>query len=150
MEFDETIVRCSAPSLCGIKPASLFSMDGECFDSGKLKLREWRGIFAKSRRYFVPLRKSENRVLFFVFDRNLLERILDSNTNVEYLKSKNFPVEKGFSAVLAELLHRLVFSAEFPHEVGLFLGYPLEDVLGFEKKLLEDGASLPNSIKIKF
>ena len=45
---------------------------------------------------------------------------------------KGYPVQRGFGAVLAELLHRLVLRADFPHEVGLFLGYPLEDVQGFE------------------
>ena len=29
-------------------------------------------------------------------------------------------------------MHRLSANAIFPHEVGLFLGYPLEDVIGFE------------------
>ena len=41
-------------------------------------------------------------------------------------------VEKGLTGILPELLHRLAFSSCFPHEVGLFLGYPLCDVVGFE------------------
>ena len=49
-----------------------------------------------------------------------------------YLLAKGYPVQKGFSAVLSELLHRLAVKEDFPHEVGLFLGYPLEDVVGFE------------------
>jgi hypothetical protein len=41
-------------------------------------------------------------------------------------------VESGFYAVLSELLHRLAGEGMFPHEVGIFLGYPLEDVKAFE------------------
>ena len=32
---------------------------------------------------------------------------------------------------LRQLSRRLCCSAEFPHEIGIFLGYPLHDVVGF-------------------
>lgn len=133
MGFDETFVHCSAPSLCGIKPASLFSMRSECFASGRGKLCEWQRDFVKSRRYFVPIKKEGGRFLIFVFDWNLLEKVVSKSENEPYLLSKGYRLEKGFSGVLGELLHRLAFAADFPHEVGLFLGYPLCDVVGFER-----------------
>ena len=34
-------------------------------------------------------------------------------------------------ALLSHLKKRLSQSEGFPHEIGLFLGYPLEDVIGF-------------------
>lgn len=132
MSFDETVVHCSAPSLCGIKPASLFSMRGECFEDGKARLQEWRGDFQKSGRYFVSMKKGGGRYLMFVFDRNLLEEVVADEENSLYLMRKGYPAEKGLDGVLAELLHRLAFSSCFPHEVGIFLGYPLCDVVGFE------------------
>ena len=33
--------------------------------------------------------------------------------------------------MLTQLSRRLCCSAEFPHEIGVFLGYPLTDVVGF-------------------
>ena len=132
MGFEETIVHCGAPALCGIKPACLFSMAGENYYSGLEKLRLWQGDFSRRSVFFVPLKKEEGRFLFFVYDRILLERLCRNPENAEYLLSKGYPVQKGFGAVLSHLLHRLALSAEFPHEVGLFLGYPLEDVSGFE------------------
>lgn len=133
MSFDETVIHCSAPALCGIKPASLFSMNSECFSSGCGKLSEWRRDFVKAKRYVVPLRKENGRFLMFVFDRNLLEEVVSDRENALYLSSKGYSFEKGFSGVLSQLLHRLAFNADFPHEVGLFLGYPLCDVVGFER-----------------
>lgn len=50
------------------------------------------------------------------------------------MQKKNYPVEKGFDAVLYELVFRLMRFGEFPHEIGIFLGYPLEDVVQFEKQ----------------
>ncbi|MBQ7537856.1 MAG: DUF3793 family protein [Treponema sp.] len=132
MSFDETIIHCGAPALCGIKPACLFSMNGDNYLAGLRKLRSWQPDFSKRKIYFVPLKKSESRFLFFVYDKNLLERVCKIPENRNYLLYKNYPINKGFASVLAELLHRLATSEDFPHEVGLFLGYPLEDVIGFE------------------
>ncbi len=134
MGFDETIIHCSAPALCGIKPASLFSMNPAIFSSGKEKLQQWQSHFSKNKRYFVSLKKEDGRVLFFVYDQTLLKAVLSDMRNAAYLKAKGYPVEKGFQAVLALLLHRLANYKDFPHEVGLFLGYPLEDVIGFESQ----------------
>jgi len=132
MGFDETIIHCGAPALCGIKPSCLFSMTGKNYAVGSEKLHQWLPDFSKDKTFFVPLKKSDGRFLFFVYDRNLLEQVCDSAHNRAYLAEKGYPVQKGFNAVLAELLHRLACDKDFPHEVGLFLGYPLEDVRGFE------------------
>ncbi len=132
MSFDETIIHCASPSLCGIKPANLFSMKESCFESGEEKLKSWQKIFSKKERYFVAIRKSDGRILFFVYDKSLLEKICANSSNKAYLLAKGYDFSRGFSAVISELLHRLAVSEDFPHEVGLFLGYPLEDVIGFE------------------
>ena len=132
MSFDETIIHCGAPALCGIKPASLFSMDGSVFASGRQKLRDWQPHFSKHKRYFVSLRRQDGRILLFVYDQTLLRAVITESRAAAYLRSKGYPTERGFQAVLAELLHRLASDGAFPHEVGLFLGYPLVDVIGFE------------------
>ena len=44
---------------------------------------------------------------------------------------KGYPVEKGFDAVLYEPVFRLMRFGDFPHEIGIFLGYPQEDVVPF-------------------
>jgi len=138
MGFDETIIHCGAPALCGIKPACLFSMTSQKFADGLERLHQWQNQFSKDKKFFVPVKKSDGRFLFFVYDKNLLEKILNNPKNRAYLVSKGYSVEKGLASVLAELLHRLAVSENFPHEVGLFLGYPLEDVIGFELNGAED------------
>lgn len=132
MSFDETILRCSAPSLCGIKPSCLFSIDGTFFSGNREALIALRNSFCIKQRFFVPIKKEENRFLFFVYDRLLLEELCAKKENIEYLRTKNYPVQSGFKAILAEFIYRLAHQKHFPHEAGLFLGYPLEDVIGFE------------------
>ncbi|WP_296323741.1 DUF3793 family protein [Treponema sp. UBA3813] len=111
MSFDETIIHCSAPALCGIKPANLFSMDAESFMKGRKKLLKWQGDFCKSKRYFVPLKKDDSRFLFFVYDRELLEKIISCAENIRYLESKGYSFEKGLNGILCELLHRLMYKS---------------------------------------
>ncbi|MBR0032892.1 MAG: DUF3793 family protein [Treponema sp.] len=132
MSFDETIIHGGAPALCGIKPACLFSMNSDNYLSEIWKLRLWQQDFSNRKIYFVPFKKAGGRFLFFIYDKNLLEKLCRIRENAAYLLKKGYPVQDGFSAVLSELLHRLSLNENFPHEVGLFLGYPLEDVIGFE------------------
>ena len=70
--------------------------------------------------------------MIFVYDKSLLEKVCSKKKNQEYLKTKDYEVEKGFNSILSELLFRLAHENSFPHETGLFLGYLLEDVIGFE------------------
>ena len=132
MSFEETIVRCSAPSLCGIKPACLFSMDNMCFSKARKSFAQMCGSFSKQKKYFVTIKKDENRSLFFIYDRKLLIEVTGSRAERNYLKQKGYPVHLGFDAVLSEFVFRLAHNSSFPHEAGVFLGYPLKDVIGFE------------------
>ena len=44
-----------------------------------------------------------------------------------------YPLAGGLEAMLDHLASRMAGSGGFPHEVGLFLGYPAEDVEGFRR-----------------
>ena len=131
MGFAETVMRCGAPALCGIKPACLFSIRKEQYN--KCKLQEWEKAFNEDGKYVVALPRTKTHMLFFVYDRLLLERQCSECSVKQYLLQKGYPVDAGFCPLLAELLHRLAVEKAFPHEVGVFLGYPLEDVVAFEK-----------------
>lgn len=138
MGFDETIIHCASPALCGIKPACLFSMTVQKYADGSERMHQWQNQFSKEKKFFVPVKKSDGRFLFFVYDKILLEKMLRNPKKRDYLASKGYEVEKGLDFVLARLLHRLSANENFPHEVGLFLGYPLEDVIGFETHAAQD------------
>lgn len=66
-----------------------------------------------------------------VYSEKLLGNRLSDNTvkNIlsEYGYSENYSLEK----CLDRLSGRIRESNIFPHEIGIFLGYPLEDVIGF-------------------
>lgn len=132
MGFDETLLHCSAPSLCGIKPASLFTMKNSLYGNGSYKINGLNKALEKKGVCILPIQKKDY-MLFFVYNRLLLKKLFSAKKSVVFLKEKGYPVGKGFDAILLELCFRLMTYRTFPHEIGFFLGYPLEDVIQFEK-----------------
>jgi hypothetical protein len=71
----------------------------------------------------------ENLVL--LYRRGPLARKISAGASAHYLASLDYPVSDGLSACLSTLKSRFDNPASCPHEVGVFLGYPLEDVIHF-------------------
>ncbi|MGL5314104.1 MAG: DUF3793 family protein [Peptostreptococcaceae bacterium] len=68
------------------------------------------------------------RILFI--NEESLANLLSNKKCINFLKFIGYPTEYNlddYTNVLIEKLH----SSEFPHEIGIFLGYPLKDVVGF-------------------
>lgn len=57
-----------------------------------------------------------------------LKDYISSNAVQNFLKSYQYP--NTFELCIQELKKRLN-TKNFPHEIGVFLGYPLDDVIGF-------------------
>lgn len=59
-----------------------------------------------------------------------LKRISKKNGVAEFLFSYGYDIT-NIQACIERLNKRICESENFPHEIGLFLGYPLGDVTGF-------------------
>lgn len=132
MSFEQTVAYYGAPAICGIKPASLFSVKKDFVHTASDKVERWNKSLAKKERHLELVKCKNGISLMFIYDKELLKKTLGGKQEQLYLASKNYHTEKGFEFILAEMLSRLEEGKKFPHEIGLFLGYPLEDVLGFE------------------
>jgi hypothetical protein len=124
-EIKGIIINYCGPVLMGLKPSALFVLRSEnayaCL-SGLLPARF----------NLMILRKSETGLLVFVFAREKLERTI-SNKNIKtVLSGMGYPAEASV-LVFLDYLKKQFESRDFPHEIGLFLGYPVDDVLGFVK-----------------
>ena len=134
-EAEELLIRYASPTLAGLKVGSLFS--ASCRSLGALK-REICSINEKlcTRGVCViPLGFSKSRVLVYVYRPILLQKALATRSSRDILSRYGYygGTCKDF---VTELARRISQSNTFPHEIGLFLGYPPEDVLGF----IENGA----------
>ena len=69
--------------------------------------------------------------LIYLYRKTELLRLLAEPAVLNFLKGSGYETEGGGDQLLRQLSRRLCLEEEFPHEIGVFLGYPLEDVEGF-------------------
>lgn len=130
--LESCVIEHCAPTLAGIKSAGLFSFRFQSRESVyeevsqlNLKLNE-RGVYIK-----LMLLK-EDYALIYTYRKTHLERDLGREGVHDLLASYGYP-DTGLEYLLKHLKERLGNCEGFPHEIGVFLGYPLEDVKGFIK-----------------
>ena len=126
-KFGFRVVTQCAPVLKGVKISNLITM----------KAGGWRKIRAylkKSRIICIPLYADAEKEVLFLYRYEQLERHLKNREVREFLRScgyESFEV----ASVLVRLRRRYQLyagiSKEFPHELGVLLGYPVGDVQGF-------------------
>lgn len=119
-------VYCS-PTLSGVKPASLVS----CGTAFPRTLGQYQQALASRSISFLPIYTKNRQWLLLVYHQKLLQQQLTTPAVQKLLQSFGYPVKQNLSALLSHLRQRLQRMETFPHEIGLFLGYPIEDVLGF-------------------
>lgn len=69
-------------------------------------------------------------VLVYVYRPTQVAAILQRGDVQDFLQSEGYTPGDAES-MLAQLSQRLCCEEDFPHEIGVFLGYPLADVIGF-------------------
>ncbi|MDR1399318.1 MAG: DUF3793 family protein [Treponema sp.] len=125
LSLDMTLARHCAPVLLGKKPAALFP-----------KPLGWDETLTKmplpGDMRFLLLQRPERKALVFTYRPRLLSCALDTDEARETLGALGYPAAADEPALcLAFLARRFREGMDFPHEIGFFLGYPPEDVLGF-------------------
>lgn len=119
----------AAPTLKYLKPASLICLPKSLrIDDIRLK--------ARGLEMTLMYRCNQNEVVL-IFNRQMLQKTLADQEIKAFLSLYSYP-EDNLDLLIEHLKTRLqgFFEGknEFAHEVGLFLGYPLEDVRDFIKK----------------
>lgn len=127
---EEYVIRHCAPTLAGLKTASLFGCPYESKEALLASIRQMnRKLCAKGLRV-LPLRFSEKRALIYLYRPRQLRHDLADSTAAGLLRRCGYNTESCDRCVV-QLARKLRRQEDFPHEIGLFLGYPVEDVCGF-------------------
>lgn len=125
----ELIGNC-APTLAGLKSANLFRYRYRDADTVFAELSEVNRLLNERGVYVEALCWEPNAVLVYAYRRSHLERELQGEQAREILNRYGYPLGE-LEGSLAFLKKRLKGYTCFPHEIGIFLGYPPEDVKGF-------------------
>ncbi len=116
--------------ILGSKPAEIINVPGSKEDK-KIKLSKIEAFFSNCSRItyrIITTHDGGKRVLFI--NEKSMEKVLVNKRCINFLKFVGYPADYQLNDYMDELVFRLQ-SEEFPHEIGVFLGYPLKDVLGF-------------------
>ena len=127
---DRVLIDHCSPTLAGLKTASLFRVELDPGRDIREELRELNRLLGKKGLRIVILKMTEDSALLYLFRPDFLARDLDRPEARRILAEKGYKCG-GIGVRLAQLTRRMEAGEEFPHEVGLFLGYPPEDVKCF-------------------
>lgn len=127
---EELLILHGSPTLAGLKTANLFSVPCPNLSELMDEVRRLNRLLIPKGLCMVPIRKNEKRALIYVYRPSRLAQDLMEGHTASMLQNLGYPC-KSPGQCIARLAKRLKESPVFPHEIGLFLGYPPEDVQGF-------------------
>ena len=130
--FEAVLVRQCAPTLAGMKPGSIFCFNHSPLEVSRQKVWQWNKQLAPFGLTVQILleRPSSSSVIVFVYRHDRLEQMLSDDAYQSFLAEAGYE-RTNLDGLLEQLSYRLRTQPEFPHEIGVFLGYPLRDVIGF-------------------
>ncbi len=127
---DHLLIAHCAPTLANLKTASLFSFICESNECLMLHLAAWNEELNAKGVYAVALYFRDGRALIYVYRLNRLTQLLKRQDVMRFLRRYGYS-SFDVNACLCQLRQRMGAQMEFPHEIGIFLDYPLDDVIGF-------------------
>lgn len=111
-------------TLEGIKPAEILTISQEEFDNAKKFFGNDANI------EIVSIKKVGRRKQVLIYHKKCLEESLSQKGVKWFLSIQGYQTEDSVENYVGYLTQRLR-GRSFPHEIGVFLGYPLKDVFGF-------------------
>ena len=125
----ELISNC-APTLAGMKSANLFSFFYQSRSEVEQGLKELNEKLNARGAYVEALLWRDASVLIYVYRPKHLQTELQNQETMELLEKYGY-CNPEVEQCICQLKRRLCDYDCFPHEIGIFLGYPLDDVKGF-------------------
>ncbi len=138
MQVDDVLVLHCAPTMAGLKMANLVCIPVTDEEAHEEMVARYNSRFNKKGLYFKTLCSCQGRYLLYLYRKEQVDRYLQQSGVQEFLTSCGYTDLEDWDNVLSRLSFRLRGSRDFPHEIGIFLGYPLEDVKSF---ISEQGAN---------
>lgn len=130
-KFERQLVYHCGLTLHGVKVASMFAIDKEAVKKESIEINLLRGMLRKGGIEIAVLKSCEHKLLFLVYHRKTLAKTLSVKGVKAFLTQYGYHQQQTLEEKVNLLKAHVQSSGSFPHEIGIFLGYPLEDVIGF-------------------
>lgn len=130
-KFEAIMSRHCSPVLMGEKPANLVSFSKEKMSELLDIINIYEEKLSAGGVEMEIICGCRKHYLVLVYRRDMLENYLRQPEAKEILIEDGYPEKADLREMFSYLKMRFEQKKEFPHEIRLFLGYPLEDVRGF-------------------
>lgn len=127
---DLLLITYCSPTLAGMKTGSLFRFRFSKTEERDESVRRLNRLLNPKGVSVCILLEGQAGSLIYVYRPRLLIRDLTAPEAADFLAENHYRAG-SLTGILSQLSERLTADGGFPHEIGLFLGYPLEDVKGF-------------------
>lgn len=133
-EYMEAFLSYNTSLICaGVKPAVTLTLmminDRNLYG---LWLKYGESYIAELNLNYALLRQNKDTAIIIIYDYDMLNRCLYKRCNANFLELLGYKAD--FSLLLKlELLRKRYEVYKCPHELGIFLGYPIDDVIAFMK-----------------
>lgn len=121
----------AAPTVMGKKPSSLIALNSKVKGHKSLWQRYGREVCEDLKLQYFVLKEGNENLLVLFYKKAVLESFVHNQRSLQFLTRMGY----GEAVTLEQKLNilRERFKTLCPHEVGIFLGIPVEDVEGFIK-----------------
>ena len=119
-----------APVISGIKISNLLTIPAK-------SLRELSAVLKKAELSFRILYPGRERLVILIYRETELKEYLEREEVMAFIYKCGYEtsdISKIFPVFVKRYMRYMELKQDFPHELGLFLGYPIEDVEGFIKE----------------
>lgn len=130
-KFERHLIEQCAPTLAGIKVGNLFSCKTEPGDDIDDVIRGWNHCFMSKGVQVQLIKETAAGALVYVFRPAMLSKLLARRDVACFLDGYGFSGCQSLESYIERLGSHICAANCFPHEIGIFLGYPLQDVQGF-------------------
>lgn len=124
----------TAEVLEGVKPANLVNVVNKRRSCGRNIYELWKNqgpaLLQHSGLEVIEFVDRGDSVLLFLYRRSELMALLARKSVAVILRKAGYAEPANLEKTLVQLQARFS-KGNFPHEIGVFLGYPLKDVIGF-------------------
>jgi len=127
---ENLLVTYCSPTLAGMKTGNLFNCECHCGSTLQDVIAEWNEMLNPKGVYIKVMRFEKGQALIYVYRKTRLEKEINCSEIRAFLKSQGYECS-CLERMLDILSQKLSAGSDFPHEIGVFLGYPFDDVKGF-------------------
>lgn len=123
------IMHCS-PTLAGLKSGNIVNYSFTTIEDLYYQMQLCRKALQAKGVSLRLLKIQDTKALIYVYRKQKIQDDLRKNNVFNFLSTYGYETDQA-DYCIDRLADRISSQSDFPHEIGLFLSYPLEDVKGF-------------------